>query len=144
MLKYFRTMAEDHQKSIPQVAWVIQKIHGKLRENKFSRKVFIELGDKLYSKNLLIKQPRSTWEDVKKGDMTSVELFKKIKDESMRTFATRDIFMNWLRNLRLNVTGKCIIVKFYFSEREELSGIYESSITHFTSLRIMKSFIKVY
>lgn len=84
-------------RKVDQVVQIINVIYNKLWQRTLNLRQLHKCGDELDAEKLLNVSP-SSWNEIKKGNMKSRELFGMLKNHSEKTFATRDIFMKWLKS----------------------------------------------
>lgn len=89
-------MATEHWKTrrIPQVKWIIDEIYNKLAGKAINATRLLKLGDELDKEGLLHMSP--PWKTVKEGRMTTREMFQSFKNQSLKSFTTREIYVRWL------------------------------------------------
>lgn len=83
-------------RKVAQIVWVINTIYNDQWRRTINRTRISTLGDKLDAEKLLNASP--SWTEIRKGNMKTPELFGWLKNKSLKTFATRDIFMNMLKS----------------------------------------------
>lgn len=81
---------------VSHVDWIINAIYNKQWRRTINTNRLHTLGDMLDAEKLLNVSP--SWDGIKRGSMNSKELYTELKNKSLRTFATRDIFMKWIKS----------------------------------------------
>lgn len=84
-------------RKVDQVVQIINEIYIGLWQSALNLRELHKCGDELDAEKLLNVYP-SSWNEIKEGNMKSRELFEMLKNHSEKTFATRDIFMKWLKS----------------------------------------------
>lgn len=82
-----------------QVIWLIDEVYNTFWEaTKFNTKRLLDLGDELDDESLfLFSSSYPSWKALKEATgVDKKELFKSLKDNSMKTFTTRIIFMKMM------------------------------------------------
>lgn len=100
-------------RKVDQVVQIINEIYNKVWQRTLNLRKLHKCGDELDAEKLLNVSPLS-WNEIKEGNMKSRELFGMLKNHSEKTFATRDIFMKWLKSrdksgLLFNISRRSLI-----------------------------------
>lgn len=83
------------QRKVQHVVWVINALYNDQWQKTINVSRLHTLGDALDAEKLLNVSP--SWDEIRRGNMGSRQLFSTLKNDSLKTFTTRDIFMTWLK-----------------------------------------------
>ncbi|XP_062603323.1 uncharacterized protein LOC134265101 [Saccostrea cucullata] len=82
-------------KQVTEILGLVQ-IETETKPSKYNVNRIHSLGDEL-NKHKLFKNPKIRWDDVKEGRMSKPELFLWLRENSEKSFSTREIYMTWVK-----------------------------------------------